>query len=149
MAEVQETTFFEQGNVKVTNARFIVPSQTYAMSGITSVKFYTEKPSLVGPVVAFLIVLVALAGGRNVWVVGIPLAIGILLLFRRKKKMETNPQTTGKVIGRQIDQSEWKTMLMLRESIPDMQRLNHDGRYDDGIRKEKAIYQSVTLLALG
>ena len=83
MAEVQETTFFEQGNVKVTNARFIVPSQTYAMSGITSVKFYTEKPSLVGPVVAFLIVLVALAGGRNVWVVGIPLAIGILLLFRR------------------------------------------------------------------
>ena len=39
MAEVQETTFFEQGNVKVTNARFIVPSQTYAMSDITSVKF--------------------------------------------------------------------------------------------------------------
>lgn len=83
MSEAQEKTFFEQGNVKVTNARFIVPSQTYAMSGITSVKFFTEKPSLLWPIVAFLIALLALAGNGNIWSVGVPLAIGILLLLRK------------------------------------------------------------------
>jgi hypothetical protein len=33
-----EEIFYESGNVKVTNARFIVDSQTYAMNGVTSVK---------------------------------------------------------------------------------------------------------------
>lgn len=83
MSEAQERMFFEQGNVKVTNARFIVPSQTYAMSGITSVKFFTEKPGLLWPIVAFLIALLALAGNGNIWSVGVPLVIGILLLLRK------------------------------------------------------------------
>jgi hypothetical protein len=33
-----EEIFFEHGNVKVTNARFVVGNQTYAMNGVTSVK---------------------------------------------------------------------------------------------------------------
>lgn len=83
MSDAQETTFFEQGNVKVTNARFIVPSQTYAMSGITSVKFFTEKPGLLWPIVAFVIALLALVGNGNIWSVGIPLIIGIVLVLRK------------------------------------------------------------------
>ena len=35
---MSEQIFYDQGNVKVTNARFIVNSQTYAMAGVTSVK---------------------------------------------------------------------------------------------------------------
>ena len=33
-----ETTFFEGGNLTVTNARFIVGTQTFAMRGVTSVQ---------------------------------------------------------------------------------------------------------------
>ena len=32
-----EKIYFDKGDVMVTKARFIVPAQTYAMSGITSV----------------------------------------------------------------------------------------------------------------
>jgi len=83
MSEAQEKTFFEYGAVKVTNARFIVPSQTYAMSGITSVKFFTEKPSLLWPIVAFLIAILIGVGDGNIWSVGIPVIIGVVLLLRK------------------------------------------------------------------
>ena len=83
MSESLEKIYYDGGDVKVTNARFIVSSQTYAMSGITSVKFFTETPSKTGPIVAFFIVVVALLSHANIWVIGIPLVIGILLLFRK------------------------------------------------------------------
>lgn len=83
MSEAQEKTFFEHGEVKVTNARFIVPSQTYAMSGITSVRFFTERPALLWPIIAFLLALLLLAGDGNIWSVGIALTVGVLLLFRK------------------------------------------------------------------
>lgn len=83
MSEAQEQSFFDHGGVKVTNARFIVPSQTYAMSGITSVKFFTEKASWLWPVVSFLIAVIAFGGNGNIWSVGIPLVAGILLLQRK------------------------------------------------------------------
>lgn len=83
MSEAEEKTFFEHGGVKVTNARFIVPSQTYAMSGITSVKFFTEKPGLALPIAAFLIALVALSNNGNIWSIGIPALVGVALLMRK------------------------------------------------------------------
>ncbi|GMV31864.1 MAG: hypothetical protein AMXMBFR59_39890 [Rhodanobacteraceae bacterium] len=43
---MQETQFFREAGVTITNARFIVPAQTYAMSGITSVKMFREPPRL-------------------------------------------------------------------------------------------------------
>jgi hypothetical protein len=85
MSEAQEKTYYEHGQVKVTNARFIVPSQTYAMSGITSVKFYSEKPSILWPILAFFVAVVAFAGKGNIWAVGIPLIAGVLLLLRKAK----------------------------------------------------------------
>lgn len=83
MGEIQEKTFYEHGEVKVTNTRFIVPSQTYAMSGITSVRFFTEKPGLLMPIAAFLIALLVGAGNGNIWAVGIPVFIGVGLLLRK------------------------------------------------------------------
>jgi len=35
---VEENIFFENGNIKVTNARFVVGDQTYAMASVNSVK---------------------------------------------------------------------------------------------------------------
>lgn len=48
---MEEKTFFTDGGVTVTNARFIVPSQTYAMSGITSVKTSQELPKRLYPII--------------------------------------------------------------------------------------------------
>jgi hypothetical protein len=49
---MEERVFFEYGDVKVTNARFINGGQTYAMNNVTSVKPYEKKPSrLIGLIV--------------------------------------------------------------------------------------------------
>jgi hypothetical protein len=61
--EMAEETFLNEGEVTVTNARFIVPSQTHAMSGITSVKNLRHDPSRKGPIVLIVIGLFALANG--------------------------------------------------------------------------------------
>ncbi len=64
----EETVFFDSNEIKVTNARFIAQGQTYAMSGITSVKSHEHKPKRGVPVVAFLIGLFILYLG--IYVVG-------------------------------------------------------------------------------
>lgn len=55
---MQETTFFEYEGVRVTNTRFIVDGQTFAMNNITSVKPLEKRPNRLLPVL--LIVLGAL-----------------------------------------------------------------------------------------
>lgn len=57
---MDETTFFEHGTVRVTNSRFIVDGQTFAMSNITSVKPREEVPSRTLPVllIIFAVILV-------------------------------------------------------------------------------------------
>lgn len=46
---MNETTFFEYEGVRVTNTRFIVDGQTFAMNNITSVKPLEQKPSRLLP----------------------------------------------------------------------------------------------------
>ena len=41
-----EKVYLKESNVTVTNARFVVSDQTYAMSGITSVKAAEKKPNV-------------------------------------------------------------------------------------------------------
>ncbi len=60
-----ETTFLSEAGVTVTQARFMVPGQTYAMSGVTSVKQIDESPSRKGPLVLGVIGVLALAGGAQ------------------------------------------------------------------------------------
>lgn len=70
---MDEKFFFNQGNVSVSNARFIVDGQTYAMNGVTSVKQGVRHPSRVLPIVLGVIgLLVIFGGGSQVF--------GILLL---------------------------------------------------------------------
>ncbi|TLU87604.1 MAG: QacE [Chlorobium sp.] len=51
----EEKSFFNEGGVSVTNARFMAQGQTYAMSGITSVKSFREDPSHKGPIILGII----------------------------------------------------------------------------------------------
>jgi hypothetical protein len=58
---MQEHTFFEYEDVKVTNARFVSSGQTYAMNNVTSVKPFEQKPSRVGGVIVLLIGLIIMS----------------------------------------------------------------------------------------
>lgn len=60
---MEEKTFFEHGDVKVTNSRFIAGGQTYVMSNVTSVKSFVQKPDKVGGIVLLIIGLVFVAIG--------------------------------------------------------------------------------------
>jgi hypothetical protein len=62
---MEETVFLQEGNITVTNSRVVVPAQTYAMSGITSVKSMKETPSRKGPIILIIIGVLALAGGKD------------------------------------------------------------------------------------
>jgi hypothetical protein len=57
--------FLNEGGVTVTNARFVVPAQTYAMSGVTSVKSLKHTPSIKGPVILCIIGLLSMGGGKD------------------------------------------------------------------------------------
>ncbi|MDO8892720.1 MAG: DUF6232 family protein [Sulfurimicrobium sp.] len=58
---MEETTFFEYEGVRVTNTRFIVDGQTFAMNNITSVKPLEQKPNRIIPGLLILIgILVAI-----------------------------------------------------------------------------------------
>lgn len=85
MAEaVAEQTFFEYEDVKVTSARFLTGGQTYAMSNVTSVKSFVQKPKRFWPIL-FLIVGVIAAFAAQSPVPGIILAlICVAVLFLQK-----------------------------------------------------------------
>jgi hypothetical protein len=52
---MEERTFFEYEDVKVTNARFVSGGQTYAMNNVTSVKPFEKKPSRLGGIIVVCI----------------------------------------------------------------------------------------------
>lgn len=80
MAE-NEKVYFEEGSVTVTKARFIVPAQTYAMSGITSVKAAVDQP-LKGPAILGGIgVLMMFSGEVGAIIFGLLLIAGAVLWF--------------------------------------------------------------------
>ena len=58
----QETMFYDDDDVRITNTRFILPKQTFAMSGITSVKSIETRPSNIVPIVFLIIGVLTLLG---------------------------------------------------------------------------------------
>ena len=54
-----EQTFLSSGSVTVTQARFVVDGQTYAMQGVTSVRRELAQPSKKGPIIAVLFGVIA------------------------------------------------------------------------------------------
>lgn len=52
---MQEQEFFNQAGVRVTNTRFMVTGQTYAMSGVTSVKCGRKDPARGWPIFLLLL----------------------------------------------------------------------------------------------
>lgn len=72
---MEEKNILSENGVTVTNTRFIVPSQTYAMAGITSVKNFEERPKRLYPIGCGIMGLLFLTGAPVFGVVLIVLAV--------------------------------------------------------------------------
>ena len=83
---MNERVFYENGDVRVTNARFIVGGQTYAMAGVTSVRDGRIPPNRGLALVLIVIgVIFVLAGGAGAKLFGILLAgLGGYLAYTAK-----------------------------------------------------------------
>jgi len=81
---MEEKTFFEYEDVKVTNSRFISGSQTYAMSNVTSVKAFEEKPKRLGGIVVLII---GLGIAVNTPIVGLVIAAAAGYYLYQQKTM--------------------------------------------------------------
>jgi hypothetical protein len=91
---MEETTFFQYEDVRVTNARFVVGSQTFALSNITSVKSYEQSPNRLWPI-AFVIVGVIVVMGGAAPVGLLFLAIGGVWWYLQKSLFQVRLATAG------------------------------------------------------
>lgn len=65
MSSPSETTYYTNGRVTVTNARFVVDAETYAISGITSVKLGVKRPNRTWPLLLILAMFLIMTRGQN------------------------------------------------------------------------------------
>jgi hypothetical protein len=59
-----EKVFLNEAGITVTQARFVVPAQTFAMSGVTSVLALKSDPKRTGPIVLGVLGLITLMAGK-------------------------------------------------------------------------------------
>jgi len=57
---MEEKIFFNKSGVIVSNSRFVVRGQTYAMSGITSIESLKNDPIRIGPIILIFLAIVVL-----------------------------------------------------------------------------------------
>jgi hypothetical protein len=92
--QAAEQVFLDLGTIKVTNTRFIVPGQTYAMSGITSVSHIEKDPSKA--LGWTLIIIGALICVTPLLPMGILFILGgALYLWKGKGKYDVQLQTSS------------------------------------------------------
>jgi hypothetical protein len=89
--ERTETVLLDERGIKVTNARFLVDGQTYAMAGVTSVKTEVEHPSQRGPYVVIgiggLLFLNGTTGQSGALLAGaLVFALGVMWFRSRKSE---------------------------------------------------------------
>lgn len=90
---MEEKTFFEYEDVKVTNTRFITGGQTFAMSNITSVKAFEKKPERLFGIIALL---VGLGVMSQSFMVGIVIATAAAFyLYQQKTIFHVMLSTSG------------------------------------------------------
>lgn len=93
---MEEKTFFEYEDVKVTNARFISGGQTFAMNNVTSVKALEKSPKRTGGVLVFLIGAVMAAGELTTVGIGVVLMLGAAYyLYQQKTTYHVMLTTSG------------------------------------------------------
>lgn len=83
MAEVEENIYFRDGDILVSNRRFVSGAVTYALPNIASVAAGVHAPRKIGWVLALLLGLVSLPANPFF---GVPIcAMAIWFLYQRRK----------------------------------------------------------------
>lgn len=115
---MSEKIFFEHEDVKVTNARFISGSQTYAMSNITSVKTYEQKPNRLWPAIGVLVGLGLM--GNNLYLGLLIFLAAVAYLFMQKTLYHVMLSTSaGETSALKTHQPEYlhKVVAAVNEAI--------------------------------
>ncbi len=115
---MSEKQFFQYEDVKITNTRFVNGAQTYAMSNVTSVKSFEQKPKRLGGI---LVLLVGLAIAVNTPVVGLLIAgsAGAYLAMQKTMYHVMLATAGGEVSALKTTQQEYleKVVCALNEAI--------------------------------
>jgi hypothetical protein len=88
----KETTYFQEGDVTITNARVIIANNTYSLSNITSVSMKPIQPNLIFPLIILIAgFLLGLCGFANQSIGflafgSIGVIIGFAVMFLNKRK---------------------------------------------------------------
>ena len=118
---MEEKVFLNEGEVTVTNARFKVRAQTYAMSGITSVKSYEKRPSRLAPLTLILIGIMFGSTSNDALVGGIMfIALAMLWWMLSKTEFQVILSTaSGEAIALKSEDSNWinRVVNALNEAI--------------------------------
>jgi len=83
---MEEKVFFDAGNISVSNSRFIVDGQTYAMGNVTSVKAGVEEAKKGSGILIGLIALIVLFGAESILWGSIIFIVGVLAFIGAKNK---------------------------------------------------------------
>ena len=89
-----ETTYFQEGNITITNARAVLGEKTYAMSNVTSVSMGTIPPNRSTPIIIGLVGFAlggcGLASETRSWaliIIGlVAVAVAALIFFTAKER---------------------------------------------------------------
>lgn len=90
-----ETTFYQDSLVTVTQSRYITQSKTYAMRNISSVHVFEIEKSKAVPILMILLGLPFLFSGNVFWIGLILIGLGILLLFNIKNEYTVRISTNA------------------------------------------------------
>lgn len=119
MAQDQEVIFLSEDGIRVTNTRFVLPNQTFAMSGITSVQSDQETPSRTGPIIVMFIGLICLIN-ESFGVGMVFIGVAGLILYGIKTNYHVLLHTaSGEAKALSSTNKEWieKVVHALHESI--------------------------------
>lgn len=90
-----ETTFYNQSGVVVTQSRFVTHSKTYAMRNISSVHIFEIEKSLVLPIILTVLGIVLLLADEARVAGGILLTLAILIFVLIKNKYAVRISTNS------------------------------------------------------
>lgn len=99
-----ETTFYQDSSVTVTQSRYITQSKTYAMRNISSVHIFEIEKSKVPPILFILLGIPFLFSGDFFWIGLILIILGLLMFFTIKNeysvRISTNAGEANSIISK-------------------------------------------------
>ena len=115
-----ETTFYQDASVTVTQSRFVTQSKTYAMRNISSVYVFEIEKSRVFPILMILLG-IPFIFFKDVFLIGLILiCLGLIIIFSIKNefavRISTNAGEANSIVSKNRDYIQ-KIVKALNEAI--------------------------------